>query len=111
MSPEVENAALRRKERYDKVMALLKQGTIGENHTGLLELRDEKAADASVEKLLAKENGDRMLIYKALAQKNDTSVEDIQKVYAQRLQKDAPTGAPIEIFSKVDNAYVWKQKK
>jgi uncharacterized protein YdbL (DUF1318 family) len=61
-----------------------------------------------VKELIGAENKDRMVIYKALAAKNNTSLEGIQKVYAQRLQDDAPSGTPVEVLSEASNSYKWK---
>ncbi len=96
LSPEVEAAALRRKERHTDLVALEEQGILGENRLGLLELRK------SVKKFafpLNDENNDRMIIYRAVAKKNGSSLEEVQKLYAKRLQADAPAGTPIEVDS------------
>lgn len=95
LSPAVEEAVLRRKARYAELTSLEQSGVIGENSMGMAVIR--KPSDASAEKLVNYENSDRNLIYKELAAKNGTSVADIQKVYAARLQNDAPSGTPIEI--------------
>jgi len=108
LSPEVEQAALRRKERVSELNQWQQKGVIGENRLGLLELRD-KSASSSVEQLIQVENADRMVIYRQLAQKNNASLESIQKVYAQRLQQDAPAGTPVEALQ-ADGTYQWKNK-
>ena len=95
LSPEIENAALRRKARYSQIVELGKAGVIGENSLGMAVVR--KAADASAEKLVKEENNDRMVIYEGIARKNGTSVTDVQKVYAKSLQNSAPAGTPIEM--------------
>jgi uncharacterized protein YdbL (DUF1318 family) len=97
LSPEVEQAALRRKNRYSELIALEQAGTVGETSSGLVTVK--AAGDSAVEKLVRDENNDRMVIYKEIASKNGTSVEDVQKLYAERLQKDAPSGTPIEAGS------------
>ena len=51
-----------------------------------------------------------MIIYKSVAAKNNTPVEEIKKVYAQRLQADAPSGTPIEVLNPATAAYEWKKK-
>lgn len=95
LSPELEEAALRRKARYAELSSLEETGVVGENNSGLVAVR--KSSDASVEELVNNENNDRILIYKEIAAKNGTSTEDVQKIYAERLQKNAPSGTPIEI--------------
>jgi uncharacterized protein YdbL (DUF1318 family) len=96
LSPEVEQAALRRRDRRDALMHWQQQGVIGENNAGLVEVRDASKADASVEALVSAENSDRMVIYKGVAEKNGTSVGEVQNIYAQRLQEDAPVGTPLQ---------------
>lgn len=107
LSPEVEQAALRRRDRAAQLSSLEQKGVVGEDKAGLVRLR---GADASAEALVAAENSDRMLIYRALAAKNNTSVEEIQKIYAERLQKDAPAGTPVEVFNSSTGTYEWKVK-
>ena len=97
LSPEVEAAALRRKDRYQALVEWEQKGVIGENKSGLVEIR--KSAEANVNEIISGENADRRLIYKSIAQKNGTSVEEVEKLYAQRLQGSAPFGTPIETQS------------
>ncbi len=94
MDPAVEEAALRRKGRYSEIVSLESQGVLGENSSGMLVVR--KSSSASVANMVSEENSDRMLIYRGIAKKNGTSVESVQEVYAERLQKSAPSGTPIE---------------
>ena len=96
LSPEVEQAALRRKDRLTGLSAGQAKGVIGENESGLVEIRKPQGADSTTGQMVAAENADRMIIYQAIAQKNRTSVEDVQKQYAKRLQTDAPAGTPVE---------------
>lgn len=97
LSPQVEEAALRRKARFSEVTSLQEKGTIGENSLGLLEIK--AAGGSSLEKLIKEENDDRMIIYKGIAKKNGTSVEEVQKLYAKKLQENAPGGTPIQVSS------------
>lgn len=90
---DVENAAQRRKERKPSLAALLQKGALGENNLGLVDVRkDDPAARALAEA----ENADRMVIYHAIAGKNGTSLDEVQKPYAKRLQQDAPSGSPVQ---------------
>jgi uncharacterized protein YdbL (DUF1318 family) len=103
---DVEAAALARKQRYDKVMSLLASGVIGENKNGLLEAVSG-GADAG---LVNNENNDRMAIYKYISSKNGASLMDVQKMYAARLQNDAPGGAQVQVLDPETNTYKWKRK-
>lgn len=109
LSPEVEQAALRRRGRSNEVISLQQEGVIGENRAGLIEIRNADGAN-SAQQLARQENDDRMLIYNSLAKKNNTSLEEIQKLYAARLQKDAPSGTPIEVFNQSSGSFEWKIK-
>ena len=110
LSPEVEEAALRRKERLFKLVPWMQEGVIGENKVGLLEIRKREVASAAIQELIKEENKDRMVIYTALAQKNQISVEEMQKIYAEKLQGKAPSGTPIEVFNTSSGAYEWRIK-
>jgi uncharacterized protein YdbL (DUF1318 family) len=91
LDPAVEQAATRRRDRHGDIASWEAQGLVGENSSGLLTVRG--AVDGAV---VEAENQDRSVIYQALAAKNGTSVEEIQKVYAERLRKDAPNGTPVQ---------------
>jgi len=96
LSPEVEQAALRRKARLIELSSWEAKGVIGENRNGLAEVRNAQGADSAAGQIVSGENADRMIIYQSVAHKNGTSVEEVQKIYAKRLQSNAPAGTPIE---------------
>jgi uncharacterized protein YdbL (DUF1318 family) len=110
LSPDVEQAALSRRGRLSDLASWESKGVIGENKLGLVEIRNAGTADSSVGQLVQAENSNRMVIYQSIAQKNSTSVEEVQKMYAQRLQNDAPSGTPIEVFDQSTGKYIWKIK-
>lgn len=110
LSPEVEQAALRRKDRRSELISWQEKGVIGENKSGLVAIKIPEKANSITEALVKAENNDRMLIYREVAKKNGTSVEEVQKLYAQRLQTDAPTGTPVEILNQATGNYEWKIK-
>lgn len=105
LSPEVEQAVLRRKDRLAELSSWQAKGVIGENKNALVEIRNPQGVDSAVSRIVDGENADRMIIYQSVAKKNGTSVEEVQKLYAKRLQTDAPSGTPIET---ADSA--WKVK-
>lgn len=111
LGPEVEQAALRRRDRVPALNNLQEKGVIGENKLGLLEIRLSQQTDTKVTILIKEENSDRMIIYGSIAAKNGTSIEEVQKLYAKRLQKDAPIGTPVEILNESKGSYVWEIKK
>ena len=101
LAPEVEEAAYHRRDRRAQITKLLGSGAVGENNTGLLETRGDGGAAGMV----ADENADRLTIYRSIASKNSTSVGEVQKIYAERLRSEAPTGAPVQ-----DSAGRWGDK-
>lgn len=108
LSPKVEEAAMRRKERRGEIVSWQAKGILGENKVALLEIR--QTADPSVKALVNAENDDRMTIYKEVADKNGSAVAEVQKMYAKRLQSDAPSGTPIEVFNAASGQYEWQIK-
>ena len=108
LSPEVEQAALRRRDRKPALDALLTRGVAGENRSGLVEIRDPGAVTPADQELVNAENSDRMAIYAGLAQKNGTSVEEVKKIYAKKLQANAAAGTPVEV--EANGAYAWQVK-
>ncbi|MDD2702912.1 MAG: DUF1318 domain-containing protein, partial [Candidatus Omnitrophica bacterium] len=110
LSKEVEDAALRRRDRLPALFALEGQGIAGENRLGLVEIRAADKADSRTQELVDAENADRMVIYRVIAAKNGISVGEVQKQYAKRTQQEAPSGSPLEILNQSSNTYEWKIK-
>ena len=109
LSPEIEQAALRRKDRVEELWGFEEKGVIGESKAGLAEVRNASAAPASVKDFVAAENKDRMEIYKSIAAKNNTSLEEVQDIYAKKLQEKAPAGTPVEVLN-ASGKYEWRVK-
>jgi uncharacterized protein YdbL (DUF1318 family) len=107
LSPEVEQAALRRRDRKAQLTAAETAQAVGENSVGLVEVRS--VGDSGLEQLVAAENSDRMIIYRAVAAKNGTGIEEVQALYARRLQADAPAGTPVQTIEGA-SAGQWKTK-
>jgi uncharacterized protein YdbL (DUF1318 family) len=110
LSPEVESAALRRRDRLSYLNPLEEKGIVGEDKSGLVVVRIQDKADDAVKKIISEENADRMIIYKAVAQKNNTSLAEVQKLYAKKLQEKASAGTPIEVLDEASGKTVWKTK-
>jgi uncharacterized protein YdbL (DUF1318 family) len=96
LSPDVEQAALRRKDRRSSLDSWEAQGVVGENKSGLVTIKNSNQADNTVKDLVQAENADRMLIYRSLAEKYGEPLEQIEKVYAEKLSLQAPSGTPVE---------------
>jgi uncharacterized protein YdbL (DUF1318 family) len=85
-----------RKERRPELLRWESRGAVGENAKGYVEIRDESAADVTVASLVSEENKDRALIYDYVSNKNGTTSSETGKVFAKRIQSDAPGGTPVE---------------
>lgn len=108
LSPEVEKAALNRKARRDALSGYEAKGVIGENKSGYVEIRG--SGDSIAQDLVSAENADRRVIYQSVADKNGVSVSEVERLYAKRLQQDAPSGAPIEALNEPTGSYAWTTK-
>jgi len=84
---------------------------VGENRSGLLEIRKPAEADADIQEAVRQENSDRMLIYSSIAQANNLALEEVQRLYAQRLQSDAPAGTPVQVRDQAGSGYLWQIKQ
>lgn len=110
LSPEVEQAAYNRRDRKPELVSWEAKGVIGENKLGLVEARDSGRVDSPINSLINAENTDRMVIYKAISSKNGISVEEVQKIYAKKLQDSANSGTPVEALNEATGQYEWKIK-
>jgi len=84
--PEVEQAAYSRRDRKPQLDSLETSGVVVENKLGMVEIKG--SADSSVKALVDAENNDRMVIYKAIAAKNGISIEEVQQIYAKKIQEN-----------------------
>jgi uncharacterized protein YdbL (DUF1318 family) len=110
LSPEEEQAALRRKDRLAQLISFEQNGVIGEDKSGYVQIRSRATPDTAANDLVRKENEDRKIIYDALALRNGVSVDDIQRLYAKRLQANVASGTPIEEWNKQSGSFEWKSK-
>jgi uncharacterized protein YdbL (DUF1318 family) len=94
LSPDATNAAYRRRDRRDELSSLEVQGVLGEGRSALVVVRS--SGNARAQQVMTDENNDRMIIYRAIAAKNGSSVEDVQKVYAERLRAGVPAGTQVQ---------------
>lgn len=107
---QIESTALSRQTRYSQIMGIESKGIAGENRSGLLEIRDHAGVNAEIEKAIKDENNDRNKLYGLIAAKNKTTVENVKKLYSKKLQDNAPSGTPIEVYDQASGAYTWKIK-
>ena len=109
------NAALQsRKARASKVIQYKNEGSLGENHNGLVSLiqsdkvkSDSSYADA-VKKLIKEENADREKMYAVDAAKKGVSLDVIKDSAALYHRDSSKKGWWIEVLS--GGKWVWQQK-
>ena len=95
MTPEVQAALDRRRERFDQLAELKKKGVIGENNRGYVEvITNGEGAEGIVDA----ENKDRKVIYQTIAEQNDLKgeIDTIEKVFAEVQKEKAQTGDKIQ---------------
>ena len=81
---EATDAAYRRRDRKAALDAALSSGALSEGGDALVVTNS--SADGAAQQTAKDENADRRVIYNAIAAKNGTSVEEVQKIYAKKLQ-------------------------
>jgi uncharacterized protein len=91
----------RMEQRLAQVEALKAKGAVGENNRGYLEARGD-GADASV---ISSENGDREIVYAALAKQTGTSAEHVGRSRAKQIAQRAHAGEWVQ-----DERGEWKKK-
>lgn len=103
LSGDATQAAYRRRDRRDELTAFEVQGVLGEGRSALVVARS--GGNARAQQVMTEENNDRLIIYRAIAAKNGSSAEDVQKVYAERLRDGLPSGAS---FQNADGSWATK---
>ncbi len=99
-----------RRARIKQVEGYFVMGYIGENRNALLEIRAKipESEQAAVKTNIQQENADRETIYQATAQKNNTSVDEVRKVFYEDDYKRALSGFLFEVLQ--GGRYVWMEK-
>lgn len=112
LTPAAKQAIEGRTQRRNQLVSWQAKGVIGENADGFVELYEAGAVSGAqrsqVEQLISAENNDRRIIYQNIAQIEGANSSDIGKVYATSIQKNAPSGTPIEVYS--GNSKDWRIK-
>jgi len=79
----------RMEQRMPSIDALKKDGAIGENNRGQLEVRGGGGNASSV---VSAENRDREIVYAEIAKKNNTSAEQVGRARARRIAASSAAG-------------------
>lgn len=94
---DVRAAVDRRRARKEELSAWEAKAVVGENSRGFAELRQAPPADGRVERLVEEENNDRRIIYRYIAAKDGAAFEETAKIFALKIQQNAPAGTPLEL--------------
>ncbi len=107
-----EDPALRRRDRMAEIQVLKNSRLVGENHLGLLVLRDQPPGDYGdyVKASVYDENADRSLVFQRLADEKKITFEEVQRQEAERIRSQAFPGEWIE-EPDGKGGYSWVQKK
>ncbi len=79
----------RMKARLPQIISLKTKEVIGENNLGYLEYRNPQKAH---KELIEAENQDRQTIYKKIAQRQNSTAENVGRRRAARITEKAPAG-------------------
>ena len=101
----------RRRLRLGELQPLKNSRLIGENHLGLLEVRNPTPGEYGdyVNKIVAAENKDRLALMESMAKTQNIALAAVEKQQAETAQHSAFNGEWIEI-QKPDGTYAWTQK-
>jgi uncharacterized protein len=88
-TPAIRQLIAARKQRFPNLMPFFERGVVGENHRGLVEIRELDSLSLQekgrVKTLVQQENSDREQLYRALAEANNIPqerVSDIATIFA-----------------------------
>jgi len=106
-----EEPETRRRNRMADIQNFKNSRLIGEGHDGLLSVRVETPGEAGdyVRKTVAAENLDRMALMKAVAEKGQKSLPDVQSEQSSLWQKRSFEGELIEVANP-DGTFAWTAK-
>ncbi len=106
-----EEPETRRRNRMADIQNFKNSRLIGEGHDGLLSVRVETPGEPGdyIRKTVAAENLDRMALMKAIAEKGQKSLPDVQAEQSSLWQKRSFEGELIEVANP-DGTFVWTAK-
>ena len=106
------SADARRRSRSGDIQTFKNSRLVGENHLGLLVVRDQPAGayGSYVGKTVAEENADRLVLMRQLAAERDLPLEEIQLQQGELWRNRAFNGEWIEA-PRDNNTWGWVQKQ
>lgn len=102
----------RQRNRMAEIQELKNNRFVGENHRGLLTIRDLPGGDYGdyVKKTVEAENEDRLFLMRAEARRRDALLSEIQEEQWRARVRDSFKGEWIEVAGEQDGTYDWVRK-
>lgn len=109
----VEHAVERQRNRMAEIQTLKNSRFVGENHLGLLSIRNRPAGTHGdyVEKTVEEENADRSFLMADKANVSGVELATIRNQQWEVRTQDAYVGELIEVPAGTPNSYRWEHKK
>ena len=103
--------SVRRRSRMGELQLLKDSRLIGENHLGLLTVRNEPPGEYGkyVQRTVEAENSDRQTEMQRIARERNISIEDLRREKAKLTCANAFNGEWIEV-PQTDGSYAWVKK-
>jgi uncharacterized protein YdbL (DUF1318 family) len=104
-------AQTRLRNRYAEIQTFKNNGLVGEDHRGLLHLREKPAGEWGdyVEKQVNQENEDRTILIRRLAKDSDRAMHEVQDEQWKQRTSKAYHGEWIEVPGDKQNTFKWVQ--
>jgi uncharacterized protein YdbL (DUF1318 family) len=106
-----DDLSVRRRNRMGELQLLKDSRLIGENHLGLLTVRNAPPGEYGkyVQQTVKAENSDREAEMQRLAKERHVSIEDLRKQEAELTRANAFNGEWVEV-PQTDGSYAWSKK-
>lgn len=102
-TPAIRQLKTSLKSRYTQLEPYYRQGAVGENNRGYVDLREASSLDlrqrADASRLIQAENADRKRLYEEIIKANNFGAEflpQVEKLFANSWRKEAPAGAWVQ---------------
>lgn len=105
-------AAQRLRDRGAEIQELKNSRLVGENHLGLLSIRNRPAGDYGdyVVKTVDSENADRVFLMTDIANTSQKALSDVQKDQWHKKVASSFVGEWVEVGDEVEGTYRWEEK-
>lgn len=110
---DYKNVLEQRRGRMEEVQKLKNNRLVGEDHQGLLSIRNLPAGEYGlyVKKTVKEENSDRNFLMKTEAEQKGAALGDVKKAQWSHWQRKSFPGEWIQVEGDEPGSYRWEQKK